>query len=295
METVGKYLKRERELRNISLKEVSKATKIRENILEAIEEDRHDLLPTPVFVKGFLVAYVKIVGLDPGDVVLRYESDLNEFHGDEEKELPGEPKKGWDRRFLLGTVIVIAGIGIMLFNPWKEPRDSEEQAPAPVEEPPVVQEKISSPLLIPDQDKVPHPGEETIVVKKTPPIEETILVREAPPAETPTETAPEALLAERTEEPTMMVSRELTLRIQAIEETWIALQVDSDLPREITLRAGETFSQRANDHVKLKIGNAGGVNVTFNGKDLGILGDPGRVVRLNLTQEGYEFKERNDF
>ncbi|MFB0505863.1 MAG: helix-turn-helix domain-containing protein [Thermodesulfobacteriota bacterium] len=295
METVGKYLKRERELRNISLKEVSTATKIRENILKAIEEDRHDLLPTPVFVKGFLVAYVKHVGLDPSDVVLRYESDLNEFYGHEEKEIPAEQKKGWDRRFLLATVIVMAGIGIMLFNPWKEPRDREEEAPAPIEETPVVQEEIPLPLVIPDQDKVPTPGEETIVVKKTPPIEETIVVREVPPAEIPTEAAPEALLAERTEEPKKMVSRELTLRIQAVEETWIALQVDSDLPREITLRAGETFSQRANDHIKLKIGNAGGVNVTFNGRDLGILGDPGRVVRLSLTQEGYEFKERDDF
>ncbi len=295
METLGKYLKRERELRNISLKEITTATKIRENILKAIEEDRHDLLPTPVFVKGFLVAYVKHVGLDPSDVVLRYESDLKEFHGYEEKGLPKEREKGWDRRFTLGTVIVLVGIAILLFNLWREPRDREEQAPAGAEEIPVVQEKTPSPLVIPDQDKIAPPAEETIVVKETPPLEETIVIRDAPPGETPTETAPETLFVERTSKPPEIIARELTLRIQAIKETWIAFQVDSNLPREITLRAGETFSQRANDHISLKIGNAGGVNVTFNGEDLGSLGGPGRVVRLSLTQNGYEFKKRADF
>lgn len=291
METVGTYLKRERELRNISLKEISTATKIRENILKAIEEDRHDLLPTPVFVKGFLVAYVKHIGLDPSDVVLRYESDLKELHGQEEKGLPGEQKKGWDRRFLLGTVIVIVAIGIILLNPWRKPGDKKEQMPVLVEKAPVVQKESPPPSTVPEQDKVAHPGEETIVVKKIPPAEETIVVRETPPAETPTET----LLGERASEPKEMARRELTLQIRALEETWIAFQVDTDLPREIMLRVGETFSQRANDHIKLKIGNAGGVNVTFNGKDLGSLGDSGRVVRLSLTQKGYEFKIRNDF
>ncbi len=45
----------------------------------------------------------------------------------------------------------------------------------------------------------------------------------------------------------------------------------------------------------LKIGNAGGVNLTFNGEDLGPLGDPGKVVRLRLTPKGYEFIKRDDF
>ena len=291
METVGKYLKRERELRNISLKEISTATKIRENILKAIEEDRHDLLPTAVFVKGFLVAYAKHVGLDPSDVLLRYESDLKELHGHEEKEFPGEQKKWWDKRFLLGTVIVMVGIGIILFNPWRESKEREEHVPARVEESPGVREETPPPPVVPEQDKMAHPREETIVVKRIPPVEETIGVREAPPVETP----PETPLTAMTSEPEKMVQRELTLQIRAIEETWVAFQVDSHLPREITLSIGETFPLRANDHIKLKIGNAGGVNVTFNGEPLGSLGDLGKIVRLSLTQKGPEVKEKHDF
>jgi cytoskeleton protein RodZ len=291
METVGKYLKRERELRNISLKEISRTTKIRESLLRAIEEDRHDLLPTPVFVKGFLIAYGKHVGLDPSDVVLRYESDLKELHGYEDKGPPAQHKKGWTRGFIFGTIIVLAGIGIILFNLRRGPVERKEPTPLRVQEAPVVQEETPPSPTAPEQDKLVPPGEETIVVKETPPVEDAISVAEAPPGEPP----PETPLTAMTSEPKEMVRGELTLQIQAIEETWIALQVDLDLPREITLRAGETFSQRADDHIKLKIGNAGGVNVTFNGEPLGSLGGPGRVVRLSLTHEGLEFKKRDDF
>ena len=275
METIGQYLKRERELRNISLKEISTATRIREHLLAAIEGDRHDLLPAPVFVKGFLVAYGKHIGLDPGDVVLRYESDLKEIHGYEEKGLPAQGKKGWNREFLLGTIIVMVGIGIILFNPWREPKEREDQAPVHGGETPMVQEEFLPPPVLSEQEEI------------APSAEKTVVVREAPLAETP--------ITEMMSEPKEMDRGYLTLQIQAFEETWIALQVDSDLPQEITLWAGETFSQRANDHIKLKIGNAGGVNLTFNGKDLGSLGDSGRVVRLSFTQKGYEFKKRDDF
>ena len=52
MESLGKYLKAEREVRNLSLEEVSKFTKIRENFLRAIEEDRYEFLPPAIYVKG---------------------------------------------------------------------------------------------------------------------------------------------------------------------------------------------------------------------------------------------------
>jgi len=283
METVGQYLKRERELRNISLNEISTATRIRENLLAAIEEDRHDLLPAPVFVKGFLVAYGKHIGLDPDDVVLRYESDLKELLGYEEKGPPTHGKKGWNRGLLLGAIVVMVGIALILFNPWRESKEREEQAPVRVEETPIVQENFIPPPVTPKQEDI------------VPPIEETIVMRDAPPPETSPEPLAETPITEMMSEPKEVDLGGLILQIQAIEETWIALQVDSDLPWDITLRAGETFSQRANNHMKLKIGNAGGVNLTLNGEDLGPLGNPGKVVRLRLTPKGYEFIKRDDF
>lgn len=75
-ETLGKYLKRERELRKIPLREVAKKTRVREYFLRAIEEDQYDLLPVVTYVRGFLLSYAKYLGLDPNDVLLRYESFL---------------------------------------------------------------------------------------------------------------------------------------------------------------------------------------------------------------------------
>ena len=269
METVGKYLKRERELRNISLKEISTATKIRESLLRAIEEDRYDLLPSSVFVKGFLIAYGKYIGLDPSDVVLRYESDLKELDGYEEKGPLPPRRKEWNRGFVLGMIVLIVGV-IIILNLRREPKDQGEHAPTRVEETPLAQEESPAPPVVPKGEDIARP------------VEETISVEEAPLAETMSpqgETGGENLI----------------LQIKAVEDTWIAFQVDSDFPREITLKAGETFSQRADEQIKLKIGNAGGVNLIFNGEPLGSLGDPGRIVRLSLTKSGYEFKTRDEF
>jgi cytoskeletal protein RodZ len=77
MESIGKYLKAERESRNLSLKEVSESTRIKEGLLKAIEEDQYELLSSPVYVKGFLDAYARYLDLDPHDIVLRYQK----YHG----------------------------------------------------------------------------------------------------------------------------------------------------------------------------------------------------------------------
>jgi len=73
MESLGKYLKTERERRNLSLEEAAKSTKIRIQFLRAIEEDRYELLLPSVYVKGFLTQYARYLGLNPNEVILRYQ------------------------------------------------------------------------------------------------------------------------------------------------------------------------------------------------------------------------------
>jgi transcriptional regulator with XRE-family HTH domain len=87
MESIGRYLRAEREFRNLSLEEVSKFTRIRRQFLNAIEEDRYELLPPAIYVKGYLTAYARYLGLDPNDMVLRYQKYLKEFTISEEKRL----------------------------------------------------------------------------------------------------------------------------------------------------------------------------------------------------------------
>lgn len=107
MESPGKYLKAQRELRNLSLEEIAKSTKIRERFLRAIEEDRYELLPSAVYLKGFLTLYARQLGLDPQDIGLRYQNYLKSLTISQPAELEQQiphPKKR-TRPWLFSAVI----------------------------------------------------------------------------------------------------------------------------------------------------------------------------------------------
>ncbi|MEI9477637.1 MAG: helix-turn-helix domain-containing protein, partial [Deltaproteobacteria bacterium] len=146
-ETLGRYLGRERELRKISLRELSKNTRVREHLLKAIEEDRYDLLPSPTFVKGFLTAYAKYIGLDANEIILRYQRGLTgtQDTGPDltpEKDTRRNAKHRWVvGGSIVGGVIVVGLIVSYLFflqpsGPRVEPlpvtpAEKETQAPPP--------------------------------------------------------------------------------------------------------------------------------------------------------------------
>jgi len=68
----GEELRREREIRGISLKEIADATKISKRFLEAIERNDHKTLPAPVFTRGFVREYARYLGLNSEEMVNRY-------------------------------------------------------------------------------------------------------------------------------------------------------------------------------------------------------------------------------
>jgi cytoskeletal protein RodZ len=72
MDSIGRYLKRTREARAMSVEEVSRATRIPVVSIERIEADHFDDLPGEVFVRGFLKAYARAVALPVDDVLARY-------------------------------------------------------------------------------------------------------------------------------------------------------------------------------------------------------------------------------
>jgi len=61
----GAALRRFREERGVSLRDISLVTKVGVRYLEYIEADRHALLPAPVYLRGFLQEYARVVGLEP--------------------------------------------------------------------------------------------------------------------------------------------------------------------------------------------------------------------------------------
>jgi flagellar biosynthesis protein FlhG len=61
----GAVLRRYREERGVSLRDIANQSKIGTRYLEYIEGDRLDMLPAAVYLRGFLQEYARALGLDP--------------------------------------------------------------------------------------------------------------------------------------------------------------------------------------------------------------------------------------
>jgi cytoskeletal protein RodZ len=72
LESIGRYLRRERELRQMSLEELAQVTRIPLRMLQLIEEDDFEKLPGEVFARGFLRAYARALGVEADEVLAVY-------------------------------------------------------------------------------------------------------------------------------------------------------------------------------------------------------------------------------
>jgi cytoskeletal protein RodZ len=84
----GEKLRRQRELRGLSLEAISTTTKIGTRMLRAIEDEHFDQLPGGVFNKGFVRAYARQVGLDEDEAVTDYLTALRESQIQSQTLLP---------------------------------------------------------------------------------------------------------------------------------------------------------------------------------------------------------------
>ena len=137
--TFGEDLRRQREIRGISLREIAEATKVSQRLLEALEKDDYRNLPAPVFARGFVREYARYLGLDADEMVSRYVHHMSSIDDPEFRELP-EPlhserntgeiprpyarvdRKIWILIVLLAVLIgVIVGVRIWLGRRQTEP------------------------------------------------------------------------------------------------------------------------------------------------------------------------------
>jgi transcriptional regulator with XRE-family HTH domain len=111
MASLGEELRRQRELRQISLREVSDATKINIRFLEALERNDYTHLPGGQFNKGFIRAYSRHIGVDPEKLVDAYMEDLRKREGPPvQDEQEGRERTGPRP----STVAAAAVIGVLL-------------------------------------------------------------------------------------------------------------------------------------------------------------------------------------
>jgi len=75
------------------------------------------------------------------------------------------------------------------------------------------------------------------------------------------------------------------LEVFATDTTWLLVTIDGTQKKETLLKPGESEKWQADQNFSLKIGNAGGIKLVFDGKNLGPLGKKGQVIRLNLPEQ----------
>ena len=140
----GSWLRRQRELRQVTLREIADTTKISIRYLEALEEERFDVLPAQVFAKGFLREYARYVGLDPDEVVNTYLTAQSLAQPQEETATwPVQEKRPtleWTSGLLLAlaAVVVLALVALLAFY-----AERSGEAPPPV--PPAVAVPLPEP------------------------------------------------------------------------------------------------------------------------------------------------------
>jgi cytoskeletal protein RodZ len=120
----GEHLRREREMRGVSLEEISAATRIGTRFLQAIENDQWDQLPGGVFNRGFIRSIARFLGLDEDSLVAEYALG-NHGKGDAAKiaERPVDIPRNWHPAAIAVAVafVVLALAGLVVrqyYGPW---------------------------------------------------------------------------------------------------------------------------------------------------------------------------------
>ena len=258
MEGFGSYLKGAREARKISLREISRVTRISRSILEALERDRRELLLPEVVVKGFIEAYARYCGLDPKEVFAHYAKWQAKNAAEKKQSLrDGKGRVPVPLRYILagaaGIIIVI--IASLISFPGGRTSQQGAQDVALAKGAPRHKKMIASKT----QQNTPVP---TVLTQTTTLPSSLANSQEAPELSSPV--------------------REHLLVIKASERTWIQIKDGSSLPFDVILSRGESYTRKSPHPLTIVIGNAGTVTATFDGKGLGILGGGGEVVKLTL-------------
>jgi cytoskeletal protein RodZ len=120
--TFGERLKRERELREVSLEEVAKGTRIAERFLRALENEQWDRLPSGVFGRGFVRSIARYLGLSEENLLAEYDlargESANPPSQRPEERIPSPPK--WiPAAAALAIAVLVAALLIGGRYAWK--------------------------------------------------------------------------------------------------------------------------------------------------------------------------------
>lgn len=266
MGSFGERMRREREMRGIKLEDISESTKISRRNLLALEEEHFDRLPGGIFNKGFVRAYARFLGLDEEAAVQDFMAASADYEQPAALQPPGSesvvklpviPSEASEKRkqlvWTLAALIVLAAgaAGWYSLNPGK--RFSLSSSPA----------ASTQTVALPEQT--------------------TVTSQSSPQTTVPPE------LAGGIVGPGGVSQRPVVVSIRANDETWVSLVVDGKQVMDQVLIAGDQQTIRARERVVLRTGNAGGLDVSYNGAPLAPAGEDGQVRTITYTPRGVQY------
>lgn len=273
---VGDILRSEREKQRLTIKDVENETSIRALYIEAIEKGDQKALPSEVYVKGFIRNYADFLHLDADALARQYREEI---HGIEEaapvvaaipvaeggehgpfssgSDFRERVQKSHRTQNILVTVgvILIAFIGSIYYFFGDEPAAKQKPNSAASggmirQEPPAVRSSASS-------------SKATV----------------SPAAEPSMESATAAAAS---------VNRGVEVSAKFTGRCWIQAVTDGKVVYEGTAEPNQTLSWKGADRIAVTVGNAGAVDIVYNGRSLGRLGKEGDVVEKRFTRDKVE-------
>ncbi len=307
----GEKLRREREMRGISLDEIATQTKISARNLKALEDEKFDQLPGGIFNKGFVRAYAKFLGIDEEHMVAEYiaasqdteavreqklkdEFAKNEFRKpkDDERDISLEPKSQW------GTIAAIVLLAVLAFGGWqvyqkkKAERASQHAQPVPAS---------SAPTITPPAPVTPATTPATQAIGNSTPAPQAAapgaldsignVTSSAPQKPTLSTPNPGVTTTPEQQKPAPSADSAATpidLKVKVNSQSWVQIKADGKVLISDNLPSGTERAIKAHDKVEMVLGNAGGVELTYNGKPVENLAKGQDVRKITFTPSGYQ-------
>ena len=262
----GERLKREREMREVSLDELTKATRISQRFLEALENEDWKKLPGGVFGRGFVRTIAGYLGLDEESFLSEYDlarGDVSHSSARPEERIPSTP--AWVPLLaVLALCAVVAGLFFAGRYAWRRYAGHRQTQP-------------SSVLFMPPQD----PSAGTAISQSAP-------GQPSVPAANPEATAP-AGASESGAGPTSGDAgtgvAALDLSVSTSAATRVRILGDDKLLFDGELPAGVNRHFAANDHFEITAADSSAVLLELNHQVMRPLGPPGASGTMVLSSK----------
>jgi cytoskeleton protein RodZ len=252
----GEHLRREREMRGVSLEEIAGATRISTRFLDALEKEAWDRLPGGVFNRGFVRTVARFLGLEEESLLAEYSLAKGERGAPSVRlEAPAQPPFKSHRVPWLAVaaipVLLALGAGGWWAWRWASARQAELNAAA-----------VSLPAA-----PVPPSAPSSLWTPEDPP---------------EVAAATGENLQRLSASPWSIPSSDLHLKIDATRDAALVVTSDGQLVFAGTVAAGQSRSISAKTALTVEAQDAGAIRLELNGQTLAPIGPPGQPGRITL-------------